>query len=93
MNQALFTVYLSEETFAAANLGAVLQVVGLLLVRQHVAQRRIRGEVKAANLKVDVADRAEFARPVHVCFDVDGGQAIRETAGFGSAVVLLDVPA
>ena len=39
--EALFAVHLPEETLAATNLGAVFRVVGRLLVRQHVAQRRV----------------------------------------------------
>ena len=61
VDQALLAVHLAEEALAAANLGAVLRVVGRLLVRQHVAQRRVGGEVQAADLVVDLADGAELA--------------------------------
>ena len=61
VDQALLAVHLAEEALAAANLGAVFLVVGRLLVRQHVAQRRVGGEVQAADLVVDLADRAELA--------------------------------
>ena len=93
VNQALFTVHLPEEAFATANLGAVLLVVGFLLVRQDIAQRGVSSKVEAANLKVDVADGAEFPRAVYVCLDVDGGQPIWEATGFRRAVVPLNVPA
>ena len=61
VDQALLAVDLAEEALAAANLGAVLLVVRLLLVRQHVAQRRVGGEIQAADFEVDLADRAELA--------------------------------
>ncbi len=82
---------LAEEALAAADLGAVLRVVRRLLVRQHVAQRRVGGEVQAADLVVDLADRAELAGAVHVGLDVDRLQALGKRAGLGGAVVLLDV--
>ena len=82
---------LPEEALAAADLGAVLLVVGRLLVRQHVAKRRVGGEVQPADLVVDVADRAELAGQVDVGLDVDRLEAVGEAAGLGGAVVLLDV--
>ena len=91
VDQAFLAVHLAEEALAAANLGAVLRVVGRLLVRQHVAQRRVGGEVQAADLVVDLADRAELAGAVHVGLDVDRLEPVREAAGLGGAVVLLDV--
>ena len=91
VDQAFLAVHLAEEALAAANLGAVLGVVGRLLVRQHVAQRRVGREVQAADFVVDLADGAELAGEVHVGLDVDGLQPLREAAGFGGAVVLLDV--
>ena len=93
VNQAFFTVHLAEEALAAANLGAVLGVVGGLLVRQHVAQRCIAGQIEAANFQVDVANGAKFAAQVHIRLDVDRRQTIRETACFAGAVVFFNVPA
>jgi hypothetical protein len=58
-------------------------VVGGLLVRQHVAQRRVGGQVQAPDLQVDVLDGAELAGPVHVGLDVDRLQAVWEAAGLG----------
>jgi hypothetical protein len=57
VDEAFLAVDLAEEALAAANLGAVLLVVGGLLVRQHVPQRRVGGQVQAADLVVDLADR------------------------------------
>ena len=91
VDQALLAVDLPEEALAAADLGAVLRVVGRLLVRQHVAKRRVGGEVQAADLVVDLADRAELAGAVHVGLDVDRLQPVGEPAGLARAVVLLDV--
>ena len=91
VDKAFLAVHLAEEALAAANLGAVFGVVGRLLVRQHVAQRRVGGEVEAADFVVDLADGAELAGKVHVGLDVDGLESLREAARFGGAVVLLDV--
>ncbi|MBN0451822.1 hypothetical protein JTM50_33925, partial [Pseudomonas aeruginosa] len=41
---AIFAVRLAEEAFSAANLRAVLGVVGFLFVGQDIAQRRITGQ-------------------------------------------------
>ena len=91
VDEAFFAVHLPEETFAAANLRAVFGVVGRLLVRQHVAQRRVGRERQAADFVVDVADGAELAGKVYVGLDVDGLQPLREAAGFVRAIVLLNV--
>ena len=72
-------------------LSAVFGVVGRLLVRQHVAQRGVGREGKAADFVVDVADGAELAGEVHVGLDVDGLKPLRETAGLLGAVVFLNV--
>ena len=61
VDQAFFAVHLAEEALAAANLRAVLGVVGRLLVRQHVAQGRVGAEVQAADFVVDLADRSGTA--------------------------------
>ena len=82
VDEAFFAVHLAEEALAAANLSAVLGVVGRLLVRQDVAQRRIGREVEAADFVVDFADGAELAGEVHVGLDVDGLQSLRESARF-----------
>ena len=50
VNQAFFPVGLPKKALAAPNLGAVFGVVGGLLVQQHIAQRRVAGQVQAANL-------------------------------------------
>ena len=92
MDQAFFTIRLAEETFAATHLGAVLGVVGRLLVGQHIAQRRVAGEGEPTDLLVDVADGTELARKVHVGLDVDGRQSVGEAAGLAGAVVLLHMP-
>ena len=91
VDEAFFAVHLAEEALAAADLGAVLRVVGRLLVRQHVTQRRVGAEVEAADFVVDLADRAELAGAVHVGLDVDGLEPLGESAGLVGAVVLLDV--
>ena len=91
VDQAFLAVGLPEEAFATANLGAVLLVVSGLLVRQHVPERRVGGEVQTADLVVDLADRAEFAGAVHIGLDVDRFQPVGEAAGLGGAVVFLDV--
>ena len=72
-------------------LRAVLRVVGGLLVRQDVAQRRIGGEGQAADLVVDFADRAELAGTIHVGLDVDRLEPLGKLAGLARAVVFLDV--
>ena len=91
VDQAFLAVHLAEEALAAANLGAVLGVVGRLLVRQHVPQRRVGSEVQAADFVVDFADRAELPGEVHVGLDVDRLESLRESARLVSAVVFLDV--
>ncbi len=61
VDEAFLAVDLAEKALAAADLGAVFLVVGRLLVRQHVAQRRVGAEVEAADFVVDLADGAELA--------------------------------
>jgi hypothetical protein len=61
VDQALFAIDLPEGALAAADLSAVLPVVGFLLAGQHVTQRRVRPPGAAADLEVDVADAAELA--------------------------------
>ena len=63
------------------SLRAVLLVVGRLLVRQHVAQRRVGAEVQPADLVVDLADGAELAGAVDVGLDIDRRQPLGELAG------------
>ena len=93
VNQAFFTICLAEEALAATNLGAVLLVIGFLLVRQHIAQGRIRRKVEPSDFQIDVADGAEFARTVHIGFDVDGRQALREPASLCRTVILFNMAA
>ena len=93
MDQAFFAVGLAEEALAAPDLGAVLGVVSGLLVRQHVAQRGVAGQVQASDFKIDVLDGPELACQVHVGLDVDGRQPVRELAGLVGAVVALNMPA
>ena len=72
MNQAFLTINLAEEPFTAAKLSAVLRVIGGLLVREHVAKRRVRRKFQAANFKVDFANGLKLPGAVHVGLDVDG---------------------
>jgi hypothetical protein len=65
VDEALLAVHLPEEALPAANLRAVLGVIGGLLVRQHVSERRVGRECQAANLVVDLPDRTELAGEVH----------------------------
>ncbi len=76
---------------AALDLGAVLAVVGALLVREDVAEGGVGGQVQAADLEVDVGDGREHAGAVDVGLDVDGLEAVGEAAGLLDPVVLLDV--
>ena len=66
-------------------------VVGRLLVRQNIAERSVGAQVETANLVVNLADGAEGPGDVHVGFDVDGLEPLRELAGFLRAIVFLDV--
>ena len=91
MDKALLAVHLPEEAGATLDLGAVLLVVGLLLVRQHVSERRIGGEIQPPDLVIDLSNRAKLTGAVHIGLDVDWLQPVGEAASFGSAVVLLNV--
>jgi hypothetical protein len=91
VDQAFLAVHLPKEALAAPNLGAVLLVVGSLLVRQDVTKRRVRGQVEATDFEVDVADRPELPRQIDVGLDVDGLEPIGESPGFRGPVILLDV--
>ncbi len=91
VDEALLAVDLPEDALAAADRDAVLGVVLGLLVRQHVAQRRVGAEVQAPDLGVDLDDGRKQAGRVDVGLDVDRPQTLGEAAGLGRAVVLLDV--
>src|ERR1017187_371999 len=91
MNQALFTVNLSEEAFSTPNSRVVLGVVGGLLVGQHIAERCVPRECKPANLVVDLPDRTEAAGEVHFALDIDGLQPFGKAARLLGAVILLNM--
>ena len=93
MNEAFFAVHLSEEALATTNLGAVLGVVGSLLVGQYIAQRSVGSEVESLDFQVDVPDRAKLASPVYIRLDVDRRQTVREATSLACAVVLFNVTA
>ena len=92
LHQALLAIHLPEESLAPFELGAVLRVVRLPLVRQHVTQRRIGSQVEAADLRVDLTNGRERSRKVYVRLEVDRLQPLGKPSGLRRSVVLLDVP-
>ena len=91
MDQAFFTVDLAEKSLTAADFGAVLAVIRLLPVRQHIAQRCVGGEIQPPDFPVDLTDGAELAGEIDIRLDVDRFEAFRKLSGFGDAVVFFDM--
>jgi hypothetical protein len=70
VDQALLSVYLAEETLSTSDLRAVLPIVGILLVWEHVAEWRVGGQVQPPNFEVYLSDRRELACSIDVRFNV-----------------------
>ena len=81
LDQALFAIDLPPVAPATRHFGAVLAVVGLLLVSKNIPERRVGREVQPTDLLVEFTDGAKLSRGVNVGLDVDRLAPVGKAAG------------
>ena len=90
MNQALFTIHLSEYG-TASNLPVILAAVLFSLLRQDIFQRSIGAQIEQPNVSVNTFKCREASLCINVCLDIDGFEPLREFPNFRYIIIFFDM--
>ncbi len=90
MNQALFTVYLSEHG-TAGHLSVVLAAILFSLLRQNIFQRSIGAQIKQPNVFVNTFKSREASLCINVCLNIDGLEPLRKFSDFRYIIIFFDM--